>query len=44
MVTGPDTPGYLPRHCKAMAMVPAQPGGITCGRNELRYMDEVVLA
>ncbi|MEL6234980.1 MAG: cyclase family protein [Pseudomonadota bacterium] len=44
LVTGPDTPGYPPRYYKSMVMMPAQPGGITYGRNELRYMDEFVTA
>lgn len=44
VVTGPETPGYPPRYYKAMVMMPAQPGGVTYGRNELRYMDEFILA
>ncbi len=44
VVTGPDTPGYPPRTYRAMVMMPAQPGGMTYGRNELRYLDEFVMA
>lgn len=44
VVTGPDTPGYPPRYYKGMVMMPAQPGGITYGSNNLRYMDEFVTA
>ncbi len=44
VVTGPETPGFPPRYYRAMVMMPAQAGGITYGRNELRYLDEFVTA